>query len=102
MRWSTVVRRVRSPIDSTDSEIFPDTSRALSIHTPAGFDPAGSPPNLIVFNDGGVYADPSGQVRAPAVIDSMVDAGIRLEPDEAGETQPVFRRSVEYNTMDDT
>ena len=51
--------------------VYPGTMRDLWIYTPAGFDPAGPAPALMVFQDGGGYLEPRrpgarrGGVRHP-------------------------------------
>jgi enterochelin esterase family protein len=93
--------------DWARTEIYAGTQRDLWIYTPPGFDPAGPPPALMVFNDGGGYLDRDGPVRAAAVFDSLAHAG------EMGPTVGVFvmpgrapdspqQRSFEYDSLTDT
>ena len=98
---------VRSFREWAGARVYPGTVRDLWIYTPAAFDPAGAPPALIVFNDGGGYLDRNGPVRAAAVLDSLIHAG------EAPPTVGVFvmpgrtaanpqQRSFEYDSCTET
>ena len=95
---------VASHRDWAGARVFPGTIRDVRIYTPPGFDPAGPPPALIVFNDGSWYLDRDGPVRAAAVLDSLIHAG------EAPPTVAVFvmpgkteqspqQRSFEYDSV---
>ncbi|HZZ34193.1 MAG TPA: alpha/beta hydrolase-fold protein [Caulobacteraceae bacterium] len=99
--------RVRSHPAWAGSRIYAGTTRDLWIYTPAGFDPAGPAPALMVFNDGGGYLDRNGPVRAAAVFDTLAHAG------DMGPTVGVFvmpgqnpdnpaQRSFEYDSVTDT
>ena len=55
--------------------IFGGTERDVWVYVPAQLDSASAPPDLIVFQDGGLYVNPTGPVRAPAVLDSLIHAG---------------------------
>ena len=96
--------RLSLHVDWPEARVYPGTTRSLWIWTPAGFDPAGPAPALMVFQDGGFYVDPEGPVRAPAVFDTLTAAG------EMGPTIGVFvnpgqtansfqQRSIEYDTV---
>jgi enterochelin esterase-like enzyme len=98
--------RVTAFRDWSQARVFPGTQRNLWIYTPAGFDPAGAAPALMVFNDGGGYLDRNGPVRAAAVLDTLIHAG------EAPPTIGVFvmpgnspdnrqQRSFEYDSCTD-
>jgi len=98
--------KVASHRDWAGAKVFPDTTRDVRIYTPPGFDPAGPPPALILFNDGSWYLDRDGPVRAAAVLDSLIHAG------EAPPTVAVFvmpgksernpqQRSFEYDSVTD-
>ena len=97
---------VRSHRDWAGASVYPGTLRDLWILTPAGFDPKGPAPALMVFQDGGGYLDRNGPVRAAAVFDTMTAAG------EMPPTVGVFvmpgrlegtpqQRSIEYDTVTD-
>jgi len=57
------------------ASIYPGTTRDLWIYKPAGFDPDGAAPAVMIFNDGAAYLDRNGSVRAAAVFDTMIAAG---------------------------
>jgi enterochelin esterase family protein len=61
-------------LDWSDSNIFPGTKRDISIYVPAGLSTS-EPPSLLVCNDGAGYLNPTGPVRATAVLDSLIQAG---------------------------
>jgi enterochelin esterase family protein len=97
---------VRSFRNWAQSRVFEGTERDLWVYTPAGFDPAGPPPALMVFNDGGGYLDRNGPIRAAAVLDTLIHKG------EAPPTVGVFvmpgrkedspqQRSLEYDSCTD-
>ena len=98
--------KVASFRDWAGARVFPGTTRDVRIYTPAGFDPSGPAPAVIVFNDGSWYLDRDGPVRAAAVLDSIIAAG------EAPPTIGVFvmpgaspdnpqQRSFEYDSLTD-
>jgi len=99
------------------SAVYPDTSRDLWLYTPAHFDPAATPPALMVFQDGAAYLDPEGAVRATRVFDSLIAAGdvpalvgVFLNPGRPAPTgeraadglSAMRQRSVEYDTCSNT
>ena len=91
---------------------YPGTTRAVWIYTSPGSRDGADAPALIVFNDGGMYVDEGGAVRATAVLDSLVHAGelgpvvaVFANPGVPGGAEPGFgdldtfrHRSVEYDT----
>ncbi|WP_298457298.1 esterase family protein [uncultured Cellulomonas sp.] len=89
------------------SRVYPGTSRKVWIHVPAGYAPA-RPAGLVVFNDGGWYLDPDGEVRGALVLDNLVHRGdipptigLFVDPGElVGAAQPKHR-NVEYDAFDD-
>jgi len=98
--------RVASHRGWAQSRVYPATTRDLWIYTPPGFDPAGPPPALMVFNDGGAYLDRAGPVRAAAVFDTLLAAGemvptvgVFVMPGQA-EGSPQ-QRSLEYDSLTD-
>ncbi|WP_309133441.1 alpha/beta hydrolase-fold protein [Cellulomonas sp.] len=89
------------------SEVYPGTSRRVWIHVPAHRDDAG-PAGLMVFNDGGWYLDPAGEVRGATVLDNLVHAGaipftigVFVEPGVVVGTEQPKNRNVEYDAFDD-
>src|SRR5581483_8333767 len=66
---------VKSYRNWAEARVYAGTERDLWIYTPPGFDPAGAPPALMVFQDGGGYLDRNGPVRVTAVFDTLIAAG---------------------------
>src|SRR5512143_993997 len=56
--------------DWSGSRVFANTLRDIYVYTPANLDTT-RPAQLIVFNDGFVYASPRRAIRAPRVLDSL-------------------------------
>jgi enterochelin esterase-like enzyme len=93
------------------SEIFPGTMRALRVYVPAQYT-ADKPANVMVFQDGGFYADENGAERVPSVFDNLIHQG-RLPvtigifvdpghfPPSASGKEPVSNRSFEYDSLGD-
>ena len=54
-----------------DSQIFPGTTRDYSVYVPAQYN-TGEPAGLMVFMDGGGYANPQGGFRVPTVFDNLI------------------------------
>jgi enterochelin esterase family protein len=88
------------------ARVFPGTTRDLWIYTPAGFDPAGPAPALMVFQDGGGYLNRDGPIRAAAVFDTLTAAG-EMPPTVGVFVMPGARegspqqRSIEYDSVTD-
>ena len=61
--------------DWAESDVFAGTRRDLWVYTPAQLEAASEPPALLVVNDGIWYLAQDGQVRAAAVLDSLIHAG---------------------------
>jgi enterochelin esterase family protein len=83
------------------SRIFPGTSRRCWVHVPARLD-ASEPASLMVFQDGWMYLDPAGEIRAGVVIDNLIHRGelpalvsVFVDPGQPG------NRNVEYDAFDD-
>ncbi len=55
----------------SDSQVFPGTTRQYSVYVPAQYTP-GQPANLMVFMDGGSYANSNGSFRVPVVFDNLI------------------------------
>jgi enterochelin esterase-like enzyme len=60
--------------DWDQSSVYPGTVRDILVYTPHGLDRSKTA-NLIVFNDGAGYLNPTGPVRAAKVLDSLHAAG---------------------------
>jgi enterochelin esterase family protein len=93
------------------STLFPGTVRDYWIYVPAQYDPQ-KPACVMVFQDGGNYANLKGPFRVPIVFDNLiykkempVTIGIFINPGdipakEPGQ-QPRRNRSFEYDTLSD-
>ena len=99
---------VHSHRNWTGARVFAGTTRDLWIWVPAGFDPAGPAPALMVFQDGGGYLDRSGPVKAAAVFDTLTAAGemaptigVFVMPGRREGLPPQRQRSVEYDSVTD-
>ena len=93
------------------STIFPGTVRDYWVYVPAQYVPT-QPANVMVFQDGGGYADEKGETRAPVVFDNLihqgklpVTIGIFINPGHfppvAEGQPPVSNRSFEYDSLGD-
>lgn len=91
------------------STAFPGTSRRFWVYVPAQYD-AAEPASLMVFQDGGFYLDPRGEVRGAVVLDSLIHrgdlpptVGVFVDPGELDAERPDGRRqrNVEYDACDD-
>jgi enterochelin esterase-like enzyme len=85
----------------TASRVFPGTSRRYWVYVPAQYS-ASEPASLMVFQDGHMYLDPDGEIRAPVVFDNLihrgempVTIGVFVDPGEPG------NRNVEYDALSD-
>ena len=93
------------------STIFPGTVRDYYVYVPAQYTPD-TPANVMVFQDGGGYANEEGETRAPIVFDNLihqgklpVTIGIFIDPGHfpavADGKEPISNRSFEYDTLSD-
>ncbi len=94
------------------SEVFPGTSREVSVYVPAQYD-ARQPTRVMVFQDGHAYVNGTGQFRAPVVFDNLIHQGklppiigIFINPGHTGDRKlespwKSNNRSVEYDTLSD-
>ena len=85
----------------TESRVFPGTNRRYWVYVPAQY-AASEPASLMVFQDGQMYLDPEGQMRASIVMDNLiyrgempVTIGVFIDP---GEPE---NRNVEYDALSD-
>ncbi|MYE13602.1 MAG: esterase family protein [Gammaproteobacteria bacterium] len=90
-----------------DTRVYAGTVRDVWVYTPV-LDPS-TAPSLMVFQDGQMYLDPTGPVRATAVLDSLIHAG-ELPPTVAVFVMPgrrpgmtdheaMLNRSFEYDSV---
>ena len=102
---------VREFAEWDGTRIYPDTVRDVWIYTPAQLE-APVAPSLMVFQDGWMYLDPAGPVRATAVLDSLIHAG-ELPPTVAvfvmpgrrpgmSDEEATINRSIEYDSVTPT
>ena len=95
----------------TDSQIFPGTERDFSVYVPAQYK-ADEPASLMVFMDGGGYANPKGSYRVPVVFDNLihqkampVTIAVFVNPGTIPATAPGTKsrsnRSFEYDSLGD-
>ena len=93
------------------SNIFPGTVREMLIYVPAQYD-GKAPAALMIFQDGGSYANEKGQFRATVVFDNLihkkempVTIGVFLNPGTVPASNPKEKgrsnRSFEYDTPSD-
>lgn len=85
----------------TTSRVFPGTTRRYWVYVPAQY-PASEPASLMVFQDGRMYLDSEGEIRASVVFDNLihrgempVTIGVFVDP---GEPE---NRNVEYDAFSD-
>ena len=95
----------------SDSQIFPGTQRDFSVYVPAQYKPD-EPASLMVFMDGGGYANPKGSFRVPVVFDNLihrkampVTIAVFVNPGTIPATAPGAsnrsNRSFEYDSLGD-
>jgi hypothetical protein len=56
------------------SRIYPGTVRQYWVYVPLGYDPK-QPPNLLLFQDGQRAVAPTGSLKVPAVLDTLIGQG---------------------------
>lgn len=95
-----------------ESKIYPGTVRNYSVYVPAQYK-AEEPAALMVFMDGGGYANPKGGFRVPVVFDNLihqkampVTIAVFVDPGNIPGTMPGAagrsNRSFEYDSLGDT
>ena len=95
----------------SDSQIFPGTQRDFSVYVPAQYKPD-EPASLMVFMDGGGYANVKGSFRVPVVFDNLihrkampVTIAVFVNPGTIPATAPGAsnrsNRSFEYDSLGD-
>ncbi len=93
------------------SRIYPGTRREYQVYIPKQYDPA-KPAALMVFQDGGGYANRNGAWRVPTVFDNLIHAGDMpvtigvfinpgVTPSGSDAAQDRFNRSLEYDAVSD-
>ena len=91
------------------SKIFPDTTREYSVYVPKQYN-AAKPACLMVFFDGGGYANLTGATRVPVVFDNLigkrempVTVAVFVNPGSIKATTPGAKdrsnRSFEYDSL---
>jgi len=96
---------------SWKSQVFPKTERDYWVYVPPQLD-ATKPAALMVFQDGGNYANENGAFRVPVVFDNLIHkkeippvVGIFINPgmipSEKSDGKPVSNRSFEYDSLTD-
>jgi enterochelin esterase-like enzyme len=94
----------------TESQVFPNTTRQVTVHIPAGYD-GKQPAALMVWQDGSRHADPNGQLRASRVMDHLmhqqqmpVAIGVFVDPgrrvNQKAE-EKAANRGFEYDSLGD-
>lgn len=93
------------------SRIFPGTRREYQVYIPKQYDRS-KPAALMVFQDGGGYANRNGAWRVPTVFDNLIHAGQMpvtiavfinpgVTPSGDDAAQDRFNRSLEYDAVSD-
>ena len=62
---------VRGPF-TLPSQAYPGTQHTYWVHVPAQYDPK-VPASLMIFNDGQAFKNMEGDLRAPNVLDNLID-----------------------------
>lgn len=92
-------------LELTDSRVYPGAQRSVWLHLPHGAD-LSSAMNYCVFQDGGLYLDAEGPIRAGIVLDNLharglipPTAGIFVDPGAVPPEQAgtVKQRNIEYD-----
>ena len=84
-----------------ESRVFAGTTHRYWVYVPAQYDPS-QPSSLMIFQDGWMYLDPDGDVRAGVVFDNLihereipVTIAVFVDPGRPG------NRNVEYDAFSD-
>jgi enterochelin esterase family protein len=96
----------------TNSTVYPGTVRDYWVYVPRQYNPT-KPASVMVFQDGWNYANPTGQFRAPLVLDNLIHKGelpviigIFVNPGKIPAAEPGAKprenRSFEYDSLGDT
>jgi enterochelin esterase-like enzyme len=91
----------------TASSVFPGTNRRYWVYAPAQYT-ALEPASLMVFQDGHLYLDPEGELRAAIVFDNLIHRGempvtiaVLIDPGMSASEPEPENRNVEYDTFSD-
>jgi enterochelin esterase-like enzyme len=106
---------VRGPF-TVPSQAYPGTQHTYWVYVPAQYDPA-VPASLMIFNDGQAFKNMEGDLRAPNVLDNLIDRreipvmlSVFINPGRTPEQREptpqewgdrTTNRPTEYNTLDD-
>jgi enterochelin esterase family protein len=101
------------PQPAWSSQVFPGTTRDWWLYVPAQYQPDGTAA-VMIFQDGANYLRPTGQWRAPVVLDNLIARGempVTLaifinpghDPSKGAPKRPgsPSNRSLEYNSLGD-
>jgi enterochelin esterase-like enzyme len=90
-----------------ESRVFPGTTRRYWIYVPAQYT-GSEPASLMVFQDGHMYLDPEGEIRAGIVFDNLihrgelpVTIGVFVDPGSVASQQDPDNREAEYDPFTD-
>ncbi len=89
------------------SRIYPGTRRKVWVHVPSAYTGQHSA-NLLVMQDGWLYLDPVGEIRAGVVLDNLVHRGelpvtigVFVDPGVVPDAEEPKNRNIEYDAFDD-
>jgi enterochelin esterase-like enzyme len=82
----------------SSSSVFPRTTRTVHVYVPAQHTPSEAA-SLMVFQDGSLYLDPNGEMRAAIVFDNLIHRGEM--PVTIGVFVDAGNRNHEYDAFDD-
>ncbi len=92
----------------SQSRIFPGTTRRYWVYVPAQYT-GSEPASLMVFQDGNMYLDPEGEIRAGVVFDNLISRGempvtigVFVDPGVVDSAQSRDNRMNEYDPFDAT
>lgn len=91
-----------------ESRVFPGTSRRYWVYVPAQYT-SSKPASLMVFQDGRLYLDPEGEMRASIVFDNLIHRGempatigVFVDPGvSVSDTEESKSRNLEYDAFSD-
>jgi enterochelin esterase-like enzyme len=90
-----------------ESRVFPGTTRRYWLYVPAQYT-GSEPASLMVFQDGHMYLDPEGEIRAAVVFDNLigrgempVTIGVFIDPGIVASEEGRDNREAEYDHFTD-